>query len=159
VQCSVDPSLTAARVIPILMELEKWNSTGCFTCGVFTLVPGRRADIIRRQHPSTNDQKKEAATYYVTCLPFASWGDLASRVYRAGEKRAGEVFKAQLPKPKGNQCDCVECVGAVCSDSVHSALWEVLLSHEALYGTRTIAANFPLSFNSIAPSALVCQHN
>ena len=104
------------------MELEKWSSTGYFTWGVYILVPKKRADIIRQQHPSTNDQKKEAATYYVTCSPFASWGDLAGSLYLAGEKRAGEAFKAQLPKPKGNQCDCVECVGAVCSDSVHSAL-------------------------------------
>ena len=104
------------------MELEEWDSTGDFGCGTSILVPERRADVIRRQHPSTNDQKKEAATYYVTCPPFASWDHLARGLYQAGEKRAGEIFKAQLPKPKGNQCDCVECVGAVCSDSVHSAL-------------------------------------
>ena len=104
------------------MELEEWNSTGEFNYGVYILVPEKRADIIRRQHPSTNDQKKEAATYYMTCNPFASWGHLAGGLYQAGEKRAGEVFKAQLPKAKGNQCNCVECVGAVCSDSVHSAL-------------------------------------
>ena len=104
------------------MELEEWDSTGRFYCGGWILVPERRADIIRRQHPSTNDQKKEAATYYVTCYPDASWGDLAWRLYQTGEKKAIVVFKAQLPKSKGNQCDSVECVGAVCSDSVHSAL-------------------------------------
>ena len=104
------------------MELEKWDSTGDFGCGFSILVPERRADIIRRQHPSTNGQKKEAATYYVTCYPNASWGHLARALYLAEEKKAIVVFKAQLPKPKGNQCDCVECVGAVCSDSVHSAL-------------------------------------
>ena len=104
------------------MELEKWNSTGDFACGDYIIAPERRADIIRRQHPSTNAQKKEAATYYMTCPPYASWSHLAAGLYRAGEKRAGEVFKAQLPKSKGNQCGCVECVGAMCSDSVHSAL-------------------------------------
>ena len=104
------------------MELEEWSSTGEFYCGTSFLVHERRADIIRRQHPSTNDQKKEAATYYVTCPLFACWDHLARGLYQAGEKRAGEVFKAQLPKPKGNQCDCIECVGAVCSDSVDGAL-------------------------------------
>jgi len=101
---SADPSLTAARVIPILMELERWDSTGDFTWGDYHIVPQKRADIIRWQHPSTNDQKKEVATYYVTCYPHASWGHLARGLYQAGEKRAGAVFKAQLPKPKGNQC-------------------------------------------------------
>ena len=104
------------------MELEEWESTGFFTCGIFILVSESRADIIRRQYPSTDDQKKEAATYYVTCYPWANWGCLAEHLYQAEEKRAIEIFKRQIPKPKGNWCDCVECVGAVCSDSVHSAL-------------------------------------
>jgi len=128
---SADPSLTAARVIPILMELERWRLTGDFAC-YGCLVPERRANIIRRQHPSTNDQKKEAATYYVTCSPFASWGDLAGSLYLAGEKRAREVFKAQLPKPKGNQYDCVECLGAMCSDSVHLVQCERFYCHMRL---------------------------
>ena len=90
------------------MELEKWSSTGYFDFGGYIIVSGSRADIIRRQYPSPNDQKKEAATYYVICDPDASWGKLAEDLYQAGEKRAIEIFKRQLPKPRGNQCDCVD---------------------------------------------------
>ena len=105
------------------MEVEEWKRTGpfTFTSGGYILVPESRADIIRRQCTSITDEKKEAATYYVTCHPSASWGKLAKRLYQAGEKRAVEAFKAQLPNCKqGNQCDCVVCVGAVCSKSLHT---------------------------------------
>ena len=103
-----DPSLTVARVFLILTELEEWSSFGPFTIGGlkgFNFVPLSRSDIIRRQHTSIVDQKKEAATYYVTCSPDASWGNLAWYLYQTEEKRAVEAFKSQLPKPKGNQCD------------------------------------------------------
>ena len=85
------------------MELVEWSSTGEFQYGYMPLVSESRADIIRRQYPSTDDQKKEVAIYYVTCDPWASWGDLAKHLYLAGEERAMQVFKALLPKPKGNR--------------------------------------------------------
>ena len=88
----------------------------------FMVVPDARARLIHHQYQSDNDQRRQAAAYFVNVYPSASWEQLAGWIYQEEEKEAAEVFKAHLPKPKGNQCDCVECVGAVCSDSVHSAL-------------------------------------
>ena len=87
-----------------------------------TIVPNARAEVICHQYRSDSDQRRQGASYYVNVTPRASWEHLAEGLYRFAENSAIKVFKAQLPKPKGNQCDCVECVGAVCSDSVHSAL-------------------------------------
>lgn len=111
-----DPSPTDARVISILMEQEQWSSTGPFTCGGIIFVPGNRSDIMRSQHISADDQKKEATKYYVKCSPYASWGNLAEGLYKAGEKRATEAFRTQLPEPIGNQCDWVnKCVCSLCN--------------------------------------------
>ena len=87
-----------------------------------TIVPDAIAAAIRRQYQSDYDQRRQGAQYYINIHPDASWGDLAGKLYHCEETIAMEAFKAQLPKPKGNQCDCVECVSAVCSDSVQSAL-------------------------------------
>ena len=89
---------------------------------VTPVVPDARAGMIRHQHRSEHDQRRQGASYYVNVTPRASWGDLAKRLYECEENSAIQSFKACLPKQKGNQCDCIECVGAVCSDSVHSAL-------------------------------------
>ena len=111
--------MTYEITFPIFEKLEKWESTGDFTIGGNVIVPASRADIIRRKHPYLN-QKKKAAEYYVNIHPFSSWHNLARFLYRAEEERAINVFKAQLPIPKGNQCDlCAESVGAVCSDILH----------------------------------------
>ena len=137
------------------MSMTDWAEISTPDRLTYILVPGARARVIHHQYQSEHDQRRQGASYYVNVFPWASWGDLAGKLYQWGENRALKTLKDVLPKPKGNQCDCVECVGAVCSDSVHSALREVLLSHEALCGTRTIVANFPLSFNSVTPSALL----
>ena len=104
------------------MNIRDWAEIGNFTIHYSTIVPHYRAEVIRRQYPSGDDQKRQGAQYYITVYPLASWEDLAGMLYECEEHRAIKTFKDVLPKPKGNQCDCVECVGAVCSDSVHSAL-------------------------------------
>ena len=105
-------------------------------------VPDDRARVICQQYQSEHDQRRQGAIYYVNVYPWASWEDLATALYQCEEHTAIQVFKALLPKPKCNQG--VECVGAVCN--------------EAFCGTRTIGANFPLPFISVAPSALVRPH-
>ena len=92
-----------------------------------THLPPARAQVILHRHQADHEQRRQGAVYYVNVNPTSSWGDLAGELYRYKDNRAMEVFKAQLPKAKGNQCDCVECVGAVCSGSVYSVLLEVLL--------------------------------
>ena len=87
-----------------------------------TIVPDARAEVICHQYQSDSDQRSQGTSYYVNVNPTASWEDLAGMLYQYEEYRAIKTFKDVLPKAKGNQCDCVECVGAVCSDSVHSAL-------------------------------------
>ena len=99
------------------MNMSDWTGIG-----YITIVSRARADVIRHQYPSDDDQRKQGAQYYITVYPWASWEDLAWRLYQCEEHRVLNTFKDVLPKAKGNQCDCVECVGAVCSDSVHSAL-------------------------------------
>ena len=85
-----------------------------------TIIPVARSRVICQQWPSDDDQRRQGAQYYISVIPKASWGHLAEWLYQSEENRAVEVFKVQLPKPKGNQCDCVACVSAVCSDSVPS---------------------------------------
>ena len=98
--------MTPEIVIPIFEELQKWDSTGGFRIGIYYIVPPSRADIIRKTQ-TQQEQKRKAAEYYVTINPDASWGHLAGMIYLAEEEKAINVFKAQLPIPKGNQCDCV----------------------------------------------------
>ena len=98
--------MTPEIVIPIFVELEKWKSSGYFDIGDYRIVPSSRADIIRKTQ-AQQEQKRKAAEYYVNINPEASWDDLAEIIYLADEERAINVFKAQLPIPKGNQCDCV----------------------------------------------------
>ena len=85
-------------------------------------VPDARIEVIHHLYPSGDDQRRQGAQYYITVHPSATWEHLAQELYQFQQYRALKTFKDVLPKPKGNQCDCVECVGAVCSDSVHSAL-------------------------------------
>lgn len=108
---ATDSSLTTTRIIPILRELKEWNGFGSFKCAGATLVPSGRADLIRANHTSVQDQKEKAALYYATYTPHASWGNLAAGLYLSGEERATEAFRVQLPKKTGNQCVCVESVG------------------------------------------------
>ena len=98
--------MTPEIVIPIFEELEKRDSTGHLNIGIFTIVPPSRAYIIRKTQ-AQQEQMRKAAEYYVNIHPDASWGHLARMIYRTEEERAINVFKAQLPIPKGNQCDCV----------------------------------------------------
>ena len=70
----------------------------------------------------TKEDKEHTAQYYISVHADASWEHLADKLYWYEKHRAIKTYKAVLPKPKGNQCDCVECVGVVCSDCVHSAL-------------------------------------
>ena len=106
--------------------MRKWTEVTIRESSGYTMntiiVFDARAAVIRRHYPSHDDQRRQGAQYYVNVVPEASWGHLARILYWNKENTAMEAFKALLPKPKGNQCDCVECVGAVCSDSVHSAL-------------------------------------
>ena len=98
--------MTPEIVIPIFEELEKWDSTGDFSIGDYRIVPSSRADIIRKTQ-AQQEQKRKATEYYVNINPFSSWCHLAKVLYMAYEEKAINVFKAQLPIPKGNQCDCV----------------------------------------------------
>ena len=104
------------------MKMRSWTIAHITDSSWYTLVPDARARLIRHQYQSDDDQRRQAAVYCINVSVWANWELLAMSLYVLGEKESTEVFKAQLPKPKGNQCDCVECVGAVCSDSVHSAL-------------------------------------
>ena len=107
------------------MNMRDWKEMAIYYSSGSThhiIVPDARAKVICHQYQSDSDQRRQGASYYVNVIPWASWEHLAEDLYEFGENSAIKVFKAQLPKPKGNRCDCVECVGAVCSDSVHSAL-------------------------------------
>ena len=84
-----------------------------------TFIPEARVAVISK---SQSAEEHKAAAYFVQVHRDASWELLGRWVYEYEEEETIKAFKAQLPKPKGNQCDCAECVGAVCSDSVHSAL-------------------------------------
>ena len=105
------------------MNMRDWARIGTPGGTAWTfIVPDARARVIRHQYKSDGDQRRQGANYFVNVTPWASWEDLAWCLYRCEEHRALKTYKDVLPKPKGNQFDCVECVGAVCSDSVHSAL-------------------------------------
>ena len=99
--------MTFERVFPTLMELNEWRSTGHFTCGGVVLVPASRADIIRRNYSSIQNQKAAAALYFIAHSPFARWSYIAKGLYLDDEKRAIETFKALLPTSIGGQCECV----------------------------------------------------
>ena len=90
---SSDQSLTVERVTPIFRNLKKWVSIG-----MYRIVPNARADIIRRQYSSLNEQQTQAAFYYVNCFHVASWSHLATWLYRDEESAAIEAFRLQQPK-------------------------------------------------------------
>ena len=89
------------------MKMSDWARIG--SNPFYTIVPDARAEVIRRQYPSHDDQRRQGAQYYINVDPDASWEDLARMLYECEENRAKEAFKAELPKSKGNQCDCVVC--------------------------------------------------
>lgn len=78
-----------------------------------SIVPDARADVIRHKYQSDHDQRRQGAIYYVNVYPMASLGELAGELYKCEENKAIEAFKAQLPKAKGNSCNCVDCVDVV----------------------------------------------
>ena len=105
--------MTPEIVTTIFEGLEEWERTGHFTIGRCIIVPGSpiivpvsRADIIR-ENCSHKGIRKKAAQYYININPFSNWGDLAEMLYTAREERAINIFKAHLPIPKGNHCDCL----------------------------------------------------
>lgn len=99
---SADSSLTIERVSPVFVSMTDWavlkNHVG--RCDV---IPDSRAENIRSQYPSDNDQRKQAAIYYVNVDPAASWESLARFLYMYQEVAALKAFKEYLPKIIGNQ--------------------------------------------------------
>ena len=120
---TADSSLIVERVSPIFMNMRDWLPK---YSSYATFVPDARFEVICYQYPSSQDQKRQTTIYYVNVHPRASWDHLAWKLYQFQQNRIIEIFKAQLPKPKGNQCDCTDSVGVLCIviDSVHSALCE-----------------------------------
>ena len=93
-----DLSMTVNQVTPVFMAVSNWQ----ILHGAFRFVPDARAEIIRKRFPYDEDQRREAATYYVAVTPWAEWSDLAGDLYRAGETAAITVFRVQLPILKGD---------------------------------------------------------
>ena len=82
------------------MDMRDWTGNTFF---LISLVPYARAKLICHHYPSEDDQRKQAAAYYVNVHLNASWEDLARWLYEYEEDKAIEAFKARLPKPIGNQ--------------------------------------------------------
>lgn len=83
------------------MEVNDWEKPSGMS-SVYYIFPRARADIIRGQNLSKDQQCSLASSYYVTVYPLASWHNLADILYQTGQpETALDAFRAQLPKLKG----------------------------------------------------------
>ena len=96
-----DPSLTVQNAEPIFARLNHWAKPhGGGT--TYLIIPSARAEIIRQQNASKDQQCSLASYYYVNINPWASWHYLARILYKTEQSKAAiDAFRVQLPKPKG----------------------------------------------------------
>ena len=96
-----DPSLTVQNAEPIFARLNHWaEPQSPYT--TYHIVPSARAEIIRQQNASKDQQCSLASYYYVNIYPSASWHHLADIHYVTEQSKAAvDALRVQLPKPKG----------------------------------------------------------
>ena len=92
---SVDPTLNAANITPIMEAVGDWRQfAGLLGLG----IPDAIRERITKQHATNRMWSRAAGEWWVHTHPYSSWDRLASALYRKGEDRALERMAQYLPK-------------------------------------------------------------
>ena len=76
---STDPTLTLENISTVTATVPlKGDKLG----GSVLLVPRSKCEEIRRQSSTAAEEREKLISYYLNYSEYASWGDLAGRLYR-----------------------------------------------------------------------------
>ena len=64
-------------------------------------VPGSKRKELQQQSSTTADYRQKLIDYFIKYSPWASWNDLASRLYRHGTPSSVEVAKTFITQTPG----------------------------------------------------------
>ena len=92
---SIDPTLTAANIRPIMEEVGNWRQLAN-TPGF--LIPDAIKERITKHHATDKMRSCAAGEWWVHTDYSPSWDYLATALYRNGEDRALERMTQYLPK-------------------------------------------------------------
>ena len=92
---SIDPTLTAANIRPIMEEVRNWRELAT-TPGF--LIPDAIKERITKQHATNKMRSRAAGEWWVHTHYSPSWNNLANALYHKGEDRALERMTQYLPK-------------------------------------------------------------
>ena len=83
-------------------------------------MPELKSSVINIHQTMAKDDKEHSTTSLnIPGLVGKTWQDGSISLKNTEQSRPIELY---FSGQKVHRCDCVECVSAVCSDSVHSAL-------------------------------------
>ena len=84
----LETTLTPDNIVPVMKEVRCW----------WKIVADPVKDRIKRCYSTETERSCEAGKYWVHTCPFASWEDLALKLYYAREDRALEKVAQYLPR-------------------------------------------------------------
>ena len=67
-------------------------------------VPGSKRGEFRQQSSTTADYRQRLIEYFIKYSPFASWSDLAGRLYYENQPAAVEAARAFITQTPGKCC-------------------------------------------------------
>ena len=92
---SIDPTLTAANVRPIMEGVGDWRQVASV---IGLNIPDAIKERITKQHATNQTHSRAAGEWWVHTYPSPSWNRLASALYDSGECGALERMTQYLPK-------------------------------------------------------------
>ena len=92
---SIDPTLTAANIIPIMEEVGNWRQ---LASDHRIFIPVAIRERITKQHATDKMRSRAAGEWWVHSDLSPSWDQLANALYHKGEDRALERMTQYLPK-------------------------------------------------------------
>ena len=101
---SIDPTLTAANIIPVMEEVGDWRQLASDPFSIFSVIasflgiPRAIQERITKQNATDKMQSCAAGKWWVHTDPSASWDSLADALYHKGEYGALEKMAQYLPK-------------------------------------------------------------
>ena len=93
---SIDPTLTAANIRPIMEEVGNWRQLATSVIGLS--IPVAIRERITKHHATDKMQSRAAGEWWVHTELSPSWDNLARALYHKGEDRALEKMTQYLPK-------------------------------------------------------------
>ena len=90
---SIDPTLTAANIRPIMEEVGNWRQLA----SAF-YIPDAIKERITKHHATDKMRSRAAGEWWVHTHPSPSWDSLANALYLNGEDKAVDKMTQYLPK-------------------------------------------------------------